>query len=371
MKIAYYMPFKPMGHPNPSGDLMIGTELHDYFIRKQHDIRLMSRLRCRWVYKKPLLWPKLIQERSRILKEGRRFRPQLWLSYHSYYKAPDLLGPLCSKRMQIPYVIFQGIYSTKRRRKLNTLPGFLLNRHSLCAAHMVFTNKHQDKKNLLRLLPQKRVHYIPPGIRPKEFTYSAAARRKFHEKWKVKNKTVIITAAMFRPGVKTEGITKVIEACDHLKQQGKDLLLIIAGDGHTRELLEAMARERLSDSVCFIGKVPRHELYKYYSGADLFAFPGIEESLGMVYLEAQACRLPVVALNDWGAKEAVLHKQTGLLSPSSSSSSFTNDIQELLDNPNLRQQMGRQAEQHILDNHDLDKNYSNLTNILASLVTTD
>ena len=52
---------------------------------------------------------------------------EVWFTYHSYYKAPDLLGPVASKRMKIPYVIFQGIYSTKRRRKLNSLPGFYLN----------------------------------------------------------------------------------------------------------------------------------------------------------------------------------------------------------------------------------------------------
>ena len=65
----------------------------------------------------------------------------LWFTYHTYYKAPDLLGPYATSKLTIPYVIFQGIYSTKRRRKLKTLPGFYLNRDVLRAARHVFINK--------------------------------------------------------------------------------------------------------------------------------------------------------------------------------------------------------------------------------------
>ncbi len=368
MKIAYYMPFKPLGHPNPSGDLMIGTELHDYFQRKHHAIRLMSRLRCRWIYRKPFLWPKLIGERKNIHSQCHHFRPDLWLSYHTYYKSPDLLGPSCSKHLKIPYVIFQGIYSTKRRRKLKTLPGFLLNRLALRSAHMVFTNKHHDENNLRRLLPENRVVYIPPGIHPKDFTFSASARMKLHRQWQIQGQKVIMTAAMFRPGVKTDGIIQVIEACHHLKKHGHDIFLTILGDGTTRPLLEMMAAEKLSNSVRFLGKIPRQEMYKYYSSADLFAFPGIEESLGMVYLEAQSCRLPVVAFEDWGAREAVINNGTGLLSPAKTPSSFAMNIQELIVNQERCKKMGRQAQHHIRSKHDLEHNYSQLENILNSLL---
>ena len=79
----------------------------------------------------------------------------------------------------------------------------------------------------------------------------------------------------------------------------------------------------LPNRALFLGKIPRPELYQYYSAADIFAFPGIEESLGMVYLEAQSCNLPVVAYQDWGGREAVVHGQTGLLSPAAHPSLFT------------------------------------------------
>lgn len=370
MKIAYYMPFKPLGHPNPSGDLIIGTELFEHFHSNHHDINLISEFRSRWLYHKPHLWPGLIREYLRINHHLQTQRPQLWLTYHSYYKAPDMLGPYCSKALLIPYVIFQGIYSTKQRRKLKTLPGFLLNRHALQAAQMVFTNKRQDEKNLKRLLPHEKITFIPPGIKLQEFQFSPAARRELREQWQVQDKTVIMSAAMFRPGVKTQGILTVIDACQQLLKAGRNIQLVIAGAGSSAAMLKNIAAEKLGEAVLFLGKLERVELHRYYSAADLFVFPGIDESLGMVYLEAQSCRLPVIAFEDWGASTAVIHNQTGLLSPAKDPEQFIKNIDTLVHHQQLRESMATNAQAHIRLNHDLEKNYSIISDILYNISKT-
>jgi glycosyltransferase involved in cell wall biosynthesis len=366
MKIAYYMPFKPMDHVHPSGDLVTGTELYNLLADRGHTITLASRLRCRWIYYKPLTLLRLFGERNRILRQYKNAKPDLWLSYHSYYKAPDLLGSMCSRRLGIPYVIFQGIYSTKRRKQLKTLPGFLLNRNVLQSANHVFTNKQRDFKNLRRLLPENRLSYIAPGIHPRFFEFSSDWRKQLRQLWKIEDETIIMTAAMMRPGVKTDGIRSVIESCSELAQCGLPLRLIIAGDGNCRQQLEGAA-ELLPDRVHFLGKIPRPELYRYYSAADIFAFPGVEESLGMVYLEAQSCNLPVVAYNDWGGGEAVVHNQTGLLSPMAEPSLFTTHIRRLLEDKEKRRTLGFEAGEHIRRNHDLDHNYNRLEEKLIAL----
>ena len=61
----------------------------------------------------------------------------------------------------------------------------------------------------------------------------------------------------------------------------------------------------LGDRVLFAGRIDRDRMFELYSGADLFVFPGINESLGMVYLEAQSCGLPVVAYDNGGIPEVV------------------------------------------------------------------
>jgi len=290
---------------------------------------------------------RLLREKNRILHDAALSPPDLWLTYHSYYKAPDLLGAMCSRKLGIPYVIFQGIYSTKRRKHLKTLPGFLLNRKVLQAADHVFTNKKRDLTNLNRLLPDDRLSYTAPGIHPRLFEFSADWREKLRQKWAISGETIVMTAAMMRPGVKTKGIDTVIDACRELVQRGLSLRLIIVGDGSGRRQLERKAAELLPDRVLFTGRIARDELYRYYSAADIFAFPGIEESLGMVYLEAQSCKLPVVAYGDWGGGEAVVHGRTGLLSPAAEPSRFTGHIQCLIEEPDKRQLLAIAAGEHI------------------------
>jgi glycosyltransferase involved in cell wall biosynthesis len=178
-----------------------------------------------------------------------------------------------------------------------------------------------------------------------------------------------MTAAMMRPGVKTEGINTVIESCSELVQRSVPLQLIIAGDGTCRQQLERKAAELLPNRVRFLGRIPRLELYRYYSAADIFAFPGVEESLGMVYLEAQSCNLPVVAYKDWGGGEAVVDGETGLLSFAAKPSLFTTHIQSLIEDTTKRRELAQGAGDHIRRNHDLDHNYNRLENKLIALTT--
>jgi glycosyltransferase involved in cell wall biosynthesis len=367
MQLLYYMPFKPMGHHNPSGDLVTGTELFTHLQRRGHDIRPVSRLRCRWIYYRPLTLLRLLTERVRIVGLYRGRTPDLWLSYHSYYKAPDLLGPGCARRLGIPYTIFQGIYSTKRKKQWRTLPGFLLNRASLRAADRVFTNKKRDLHNLQRLLPPERLSYIAPGIQPEQFRFSLEWRAKLRHTWGVDERVMVMTAAMMRPGVKTAGIAQVISAVAELYQAGLPVSLVVAGDGSGWSELHRVGKQLPGEHIRFLGRIPREELSHFYSAADIFAFPGVDESLGMVYLEAQSCRLPVVALEDWGGGEAVLAGKTGMLSPASRPDQFTINIAELVRQPERRRRMGEAAAQHIVEHHDLQANYAALEQGLQDL----
>lgn len=367
MNISYYMPFKPLGHKNPSGDLVMGSELFAYLEGQQHDITLASRLRCRWIYYKPWQWFSLASDYFLLSKKYETKPPDLWLTYHSYYKAPDILGPLLCKKRSVPYIIFQGVYSTKRRKKLLTKAGFYLNRRALNAADLVLTNKKRDYNNLIRLLPEKKVKYFAPGLHPKDFTFDLVSRRSLRNRWQTEKKRVVMTAAMFRPGVKTRGLFQVIDSCTELVEAGYNLQLVIAGDGANRQIIQQKAESQLGDRVIFLGKIPRHELYRYYSAADVFAFPGIEESLGMVFLEAQSSGLPVVAFKNWGASEAVIHNKTGFLSSFEHVDKFTRNIGVLLKDDRLRRTMRENAKLHVRTSHDLEKNYAALNEQIARL----
>ncbi len=368
LRICFYAPFKPLGHSHPSGDLATATNIFDFLINQGHQVMVASSLRCRWIYWKPWLWLKLIWERRQVVQKFSDISADLWLTYHSYYKAPDLLGPTVSRKLDIPYVIFQGIYSTKRRRQWKAKPGFYLNKRTLCAASHVLVNKKVDLLNLKRLLPENRVGYVAPGIIPGEFSFDANARMELRRNWNIGNDPVIFSAAMFRPDVKTEGLTWLIQACGELYRQGQKFQLVIAGDGKERDKLQQLAREHLPERVLFLGKIPREDMYRYYSAADVFVFPGIRESLGLVFLEAQSCGLPVIAFNNAGVPEAVQDGKTGLLVPMYALGPFVDAVKRLMVDKNLRQQMGFAAQSYVREFHDLNKNYQELELSLSEIV---
>jgi glycosyltransferase involved in cell wall biosynthesis len=264
-------------------------------------------------------------------------------------------------------VIFQGVYSTKQRRDFRTRPGYKLNTRALLAARQVFTNKRVDYANLLRLLPKERITYLAPGIEPDAFVYDASARQELRGLWQAGQTPVILAAAMFRPDVKTRGLIWMMESLERLRHTGPPFFLVIAGDGSKRTTLEQMAQKHLPDRVRFIGKIDRRQMYRVYSAADVFVFPGIGESLGMVYLEAQSCGLPVVAFDNAGVPEVVCDQSTGFLEPPYDTDAFVRAVARLLSDADLRRQMGATARATVRSRHDLNKNYGALETVLSRI----
>lgn len=368
MRIAFYAPFKPLGHPHPSGDLIIAGSLFDHLRGRDHDVQVVSTLRSRWIFWKPWNRLRALLEKKRIIRQLDGNGVDLWFTYHTYYKAPDVLGPNVSTSLHIPYVIFQGIYSTRVARNRLTRPGFVLNRKALLAADLVLTNRRDDLVNLRRLLPPERLSYLAPGIHPREFSRDEAARQRMRRQWQAGKRPVIVAAAMFRPDVKTRGLVKVIESCGRLLRQGHDFLLVIAGDGRERRRLVSLAAKLLGSRAVFTGRIDRERMYEVYSGGDLFVFPGINESLGMVYLEAQSCGLPVVAYNNGGIPEVVSDGRTGLLTEPFADRRFDEAVLRLLTDGEERLRMGETAAAHVRRHHDLARNYRRLEQLLLQTV---
>ncbi len=356
MRIAFFAPHKHIDHPLPSGDLIIGRTLHNFLEAQGHDLLIASRTRLRHITVKPLKWPGLIPEFKRTLKRVWDFNPDIWLTYHSYYKSPDLLGPYISARLGIPYTIYQGVFATKYRRNLKTWPGYMLNKHALLHADHVFANKEVDFHNLSRIILPQKLSRTHVGIDVEQFEYSSSGAAEILRKYNLEGKQVILSTAMLREDVKAESITDLINAFAPLSKKFPQTILLIAGDGEARPRLQDSAEQKTGNSIVFLGRVKREELYKYYSAADIFAYPGINEALGMVYLEAQCCGLPVVAYSTSGPKEAVAHGETGLLSPEGDIPAMTANIEKLLLDLKLRAAMAKAAPIRIKKKFNLSTN---------------
>jgi glycosyltransferase involved in cell wall biosynthesis len=108
--------------------------------------------------------------------------------------------------------------------------------------------------------------------------------------------------------------------------------LAIVGGGPERARLERVAAERGpgNSDVRFLGRLSDDDVRTAYQRAAAVLMPG-EEDFGIVPLEAQACGRPVVALAQGGARETILHNETGVLVDEAGSEAFAAGIRAALD----------------------------------------
>ena len=169
------------------------------------------------------------------------------------------------------------------------------------------------------------------------------------------DKSVIISVGRL---VHRKGQDKLIAALPAIKAKIPNVHLVLVGVGPHQEHLEKLAAKlKVADCVTFIGRINYAELPKYICLGDIFAMPsrsrffGLEvEGLGIVYLEASACGLPIVGGKSGGAPDAVLVGETGVVVDGTNTFEIAEACIELLNNPELCALMGANGRAWIIEN---------------------
>jgi glycosyltransferase involved in cell wall biosynthesis len=369
VKIAYYCPNKPLSHPHPSGDLIIAGDIRDALNHFGHRCEEIVQFRARWFWESPGGWKQAMESLIQALRRTVTFKPDAWLTYHTYYKSPDVVGPWVSRLLNLPYILFQPMYATKWKKTPRTRTGFYLNRLALGAAAHAFANNSDDLEALSRVVPSNRVTYIPPGILPEEFEGDPEAGAAVRLALGVPGDIpLIMTAARFRPGVKFESLAYLFRSLALLSADGRPFMLMVVGDGPMEGELRQMAERLLPGRVVFTGGIARRKMSSYYSAADLFIFPGIGESLGMVFLEAQSCGLPVVALNTAGVPQVVQTGRTGILVEKDDGRAMALAAGRLLDHPEERETLGSNGRVFVREERNIRTSHRRFAQMLEEIV---
>ena len=196
---------------------------------------------------------------------------------------------------------------------------------------------------LLREDHSKLVH-LPPGVDLTRFTPGIKSV-ELQKKWGIVDAPVIVSIGRL---VARKGSDQLIKAMPEVLQQFPKSKLLLVGTGNYQKRLEKLVRNlKVQDSVIFAGRVEHELLPDYYRLGDIFAAPcrsrsgGLEvEGLGIVYLEASACGVPVIAGKSGGAPDAVLDGKTGLLVNGRDHREVGAAVIKLLSDQPLRQKMG-------------------------------
>ena len=173
-------------------------------------------------------------------------------------------------------------------------------------------------KRLKPFIGETEIMQLHGAINPEQFAFNPAARENLRKRYGLGDAPVVVCISRL---VERKGQDRLIEAWPSVVANYPDAILVIVGKGPYGETLKAMAAASpVSSSIVFTGEVPYAELAAHYSLGDVFAMPartrggGLDiEGLGIVYLEAYAAGLPVVAGDSGGAPEAVKNGETGLV----------------------------------------------------------
>jgi phosphatidyl-myo-inositol dimannoside synthase len=152
-----------------------------------------------------------------------------------------------------------------------------------------------------------------------------------------------------------KGQDMLIRALPAIQQSAPDTALLLVGGGPYRNRLESLVADAgLASSVVFTGTVAADSLPAHYGAGDVFAMPcrtrlgGVDvEGLGIVYLEASACGLPVVAGDSGGAPDAVLDGETGYVVDGSSVDAVASRVSALLSDRTQRDRMGSRGREWV------------------------
>lgn len=203
--------------------------------------------------------------------------------------------------------------------------------------------------------PQACLERLSPGVDVDRFVPDPAARADLRARYALGDRPVVLCLSRLVP---RKGQDMLIRAFGRIRQRVPGAALVIVGGGPYRDDLQKLAqRSGAGDDVLFTGGVPGEELPAHHAMADVFAMPcrtrgaGLDvEGLGIVYLEASACGVPVVAGRSGGAPETVRDGATGRVVDGTDVDAIATAVGDLLADPATAARMGAAGREWVVQN---------------------
>jgi glycosyltransferase involved in cell wall biosynthesis len=273
-----------------------------------------------------------------LVRLTRKLRPDI---LHAHWIFPQgFIAVLCRLFYKVPVIttahgsdVFAlgGIF-------LGLVKRFTLKHSATWTANTASTARRMTQE--YRNLPTPVI--IPMGIDADHFRKNTESLPSLYQK--ADGKIILLFVGRL---IEIKGVHILIEAFTLLPDTiKKNAVLWIIGDGDEKSSLQEKAKELgIENSVSFVGTVNYHNINKYYSAADIFIGPSVQgtsgetEGQGVVFLEAFASCLPVIASKIGGIVDIIDHEQTGLLVDAGNAQQLAGTIATLLSDEALQKKL--------------------------------
>jgi len=218
--------------------------------------------------------------------------------------------------------------------------------------------------------PDAALERLSPGVDVDRFEPDPVARARMRARYGLGDGPVVVCVSRLVP---RKGQDMLIRGLPAIRERVPGTKLVVVGGGpHLAELQRLTQAFGVVEDVVFTGGVPADELPAHHAMADVFAMPcrtrgsGLDvEGLGIVYLEASATGVPVVAGDSGGAPESVLDGTTGLVVDGWDVGSIAAAVADLLADPDRAAEMGRAGRRWVVDEWQWRTKAQRLSQLLA------
>jgi phosphatidylinositol alpha-1,6-mannosyltransferase len=199
------------------------------------------------------------------------------------------------------------------------------------------------------------LEHLPPGVDTDRFAPDEVARAELRARYRLGERPVVVCVSRLVP---RKGQDMLIRAMPSIRQRVPGAVLVIVGGGPYSSTLRRLAHSfGVGQHVVFTDGVPGGELPAHHAMADVFAMPcrtrgaGLDvEGFGIVYLEASATGVPVIAGRSGGAPETVLDGETGVVVDGWDVGAIAASVGDLLADPDRAARMGAAGRRWVVDN---------------------
>ncbi|MFD1152151.1 glycosyltransferase family 4 protein [Saccharothrix hoggarensis] len=219
---------------------------------------------------------------------------------------------------------------------------------------VTFVSRYTRSRFAAAFGPMAALEHLPSGVDTSVYAPSPAAREEVRARYGLGDRPVVVCVSRLVP---RKGQDVLVRALPEIRRRVPGAALLVVGGGPYRATLERLAASvGVSEHVVLTGSVPWEELPAHYNAGDVFAMPcrtrgrGLDvEGLGIVYLEASATGLPVVAGRSGGAPETVRDGVTGRVVDGRDVTEVAGAVAGLLADPETAAKMGAAGREWVTD----------------------
>lgn len=308
----------------------------------------------------------------------RDFQPDI---VHTHAAKPGLIGRMAASSLKVPVIVhtfhghvFHSYFNSVKTKLILQTERYLAKKSSAIIA--ISDLQKKELAETYKIAPEEKFRVVPLGLDLDKFSKNYEQKRKsFRDEFALSDDTIAI--AIIGRLVPVKNHTLFLEAIQYvLNNTNRKIKAFIVGDGETRPMLEAKAKEL---GIPFTGEKDkthplvftswRKDVDVINAGVDIIALTSFNEGTPVSLIEAQAANNPIVSTAVGGIGDVVPEGKSGLLSPLDDPQKFYDNLLTLVTDDQLRNELSQQGHAFVIEQFSYQTLMKNMRNLYYELLS--